>query len=69
MQAMIRIRTQVGEGKVFTLYFRDEWVTIMSGIGASKSTAAKSLLEAGQNHLAFCSALQQKQTKKEKDNE
>lgn len=70
MQAMIRIRTKVGEGKVFTLFFRDEWVTIMSGVGASQSTAAKTLLEAAQNHLTFCTLLQEKQTtKKEQDNE
>lgn len=69
MQAMIRIRTKIGEAKVFTLFFRDEWVTIMSGFGKSQSTAAKSLLEAGANHLAYCKLLIEKQSTKENDNE
>lgn len=46
---------------MFTLYFRGEWVTIMSGVGASKSTGAKTLIEASENHLAFCKALKEKQ--------
>jgi hypothetical protein len=61
MEPTVRIRTKVGNGKVFTLYFRGEWVTIMSGIGASKSTAAKSLYEASENHLAYCKILKEKQ--------
>ena len=58
---MLRIRTKVGEGRVFTLFFMDEWVTIMSGIGRSESTGAKTLLEAGENHLAFCRKLKELQ--------
>lgn len=58
---MIRIRTKVGVGRVFTLYFRNEWVTIMSGMGPSKSTGAKTLLEATENHLAYCKFLKEKQ--------
>lgn len=61
METNIRIRTKVGVGKVFTLYFRNEWVTIMSGVGPSKSTAANSLLEAADNHLTFCKLLKEKQ--------
>jgi len=59
---MIRIRTKVGVGKVFTLFFGGEWVTIMSGIGRSESTGANTLLEAGGNHLAFCRKLQELQS-------
>jgi hypothetical protein len=59
MPTMIRIRTKVGEGKVLTLYFGNEWVSIMSGIGKSQSTQAKTLLEAGMNHLAFCQKLKE----------
>lgn len=57
---MIRIRTRVGEGRVFTLYFGHEWVTIMSLNGKSKSTGADTLLEAGENHLSFCKQLKEK---------
>lgn len=56
---MFRIRTKVGQGKVFTLFFREEWVTIMSGIGRSESIGTKSLFEAGQNHLAYCRKLKE----------
>lgn len=61
MEPLIRIRTKVGVGKVFTLYFRNEWVTIMSGVGSSKSTAAQTLIEASDNHLNFCKLLKEKQ--------
>lgn len=61
MEPTIRIRTKVGVGKVFTLYFRGEWVTIMSGLGTSKSTAAKTMFEAAENHLAYCKFLKEKQ--------
>ena len=58
-EPMIRIRTKVGQGRVFTLFFREEWVTIMSGIGKSESVGAKSLLEASENHLAYCRKLKE----------
>ena len=57
---MIRIRTKVGNGRVFTLLFMSKWVTLMSYEGGrSKSTDAPSLLEAGENHLAYCKHLKE----------
>lgn len=61
---MLRIKTLVGEGRVFTLYFMDKWVTIMSFPNSSrrsKSTDASTLVEAGENHLAYCKILKEEQ--------
>ncbi len=56
---MIRIRTKIGEGRVFTLYFQGEWVTIMSGAGKTQSTEADTLMGAGINHLTYCQKLKE----------
>lgn len=56
---MIRIRTKLGEAKVFTLYFQGEWVTIMSGLGKTQSTEADTLAGAGINHLNYCQKLKE----------
>jgi hypothetical protein len=56
---MIRIRTKVGEGRVFTLYFQGEWVTIMSGVGKTQSTESDTLMGAGINHLIYCEKLKE----------
>ncbi len=56
---MLRIRTKVGEGKVFTLYFQGEWVTIMSGVGKTQSTESDTLMGAGINHLTYCQRLKE----------
>ena len=56
---MLRIRTKVGEGKVFTLYFQGEWVTIMSGMGKTQSTESDTLMGAGINHLTYCQRLKE----------
>jgi len=56
---MLRIRTKIGEGRVFTLYFQGEWVTIMSGMGKTQSTEADTLVGAGINHLAYCQKLKE----------
>lgn len=56
---MLRIRTKVGEGKVFTLYFQGEWVTIMSGVGKTQSTESDTIMGAGINHLTYCQRLKE----------
>lgn len=55
---MLRIKTKIGDGKVYTLFFNHEWVTILSFNGKSWSTDADNLREAGENHLAYCLDLQ-----------
>lgn len=51
---MIRIRTKVGNGRVFTCLDKDKWVTFATGLQFKEAT---SLLEAGQNHLMAGRAL------------
>lgn len=56
---MIRIRTRIGEGRVFTLFFNGKWVTMLSYPGKkTNSTDADNLREAGENHLAYALDLQ-----------
>lgn len=56
---MLRIKTVIGDGKVYTLYHNGEWVTIMTQPGGkTNSTDADNLREAGENHLAYCLDLQ-----------
>lgn len=51
---MIRIRTQVGDKRVFTLLQDSKWVTFATGLQYKE---ADTLLEAGQNHLMAARAL------------
>jgi hypothetical protein len=51
---MIRIRTKVGDGRVFTLYFIGKWVTLINDGNRTSSMNAESLALAGDNHLTAC---------------
>lgn len=56
---MLRIKTKIGTGKVYTLLHGRLWVTIMTKPdGKTNSTDADNLREAGENHLAYCLDLQ-----------
>ena len=55
---MIRIKTVIGDKKVYTLHYGDKWFTISPG----QSMTAPSLLEAGQNHLKLAIQLRDKAT-------
>lgn len=56
---MLRIKTRIGEGKVYTLFFNGKWITMLSYPGKqTNSTDADNLREAGENHLAYCLDLQ-----------
>lgn len=59
---MIRIRTTVGNKRVFTIFHGDEWITLASGL-ESKSTT--SYMEAGQNHLMAARSLYLKMQEEE----
>jgi hypothetical protein len=51
---MIRIRTSFGDKRVFTLFFKGEWITLASGMEAKVATT---LQEASFNHLESAKAL------------
>jgi hypothetical protein len=61
---LIRIRTQVGDKRVSTLFHNGKWHTLVSGGGGGE---ADSLLEAGRNHLQ--AALQLREQTKGTSNE
>jgi len=46
---MIRIKTMIGELRVYTLFFNGKWITLYNGWGDSLD--ATNLYDAGQNHL------------------
>lgn len=57
---MIRIRTTLESGQVFTLFWHGQWITICSFKDKSKKTTsvdALDLLGAGENHLRFVQVL------------
>ena len=54
---MIRIKTQLGSNRIYTLPFTGGWVTIITINGEVSSIDAKSFYDAGQNHLAYCQKL------------
>lgn len=54
---MIRIRTTIGDKRVFTLFHDGKWVTLVTG-GGHKD--ASSLSEAGRNHLEAAYDLREK---------
>jgi hypothetical protein len=61
---MIRITTKIGDnGRVRTLFFHGEWVTLVSDTGKGHSLSAPNLLMAGQNHLEAACALRNKWNK------
>lgn len=45
---MIRIRTNIGDKRVYTLFHAGKWVTLITG---QQSKDADTLLQAGTNHL------------------
>ena len=56
---MLRIRTKIGEGHVFTLFFMGKWITLVSDGKKTSSTDANTLSGAGINHLAYCQKLKE----------
>ena len=56
---MIRIKSQLGDNRVLTLWFMAKWVTLATINGKTVSTDAGNLYDAGQNHLAYCRRLVQ----------
>lgn len=54
---MLRIRTTIGEGRVFTLFFMGKWVTLLNDGKKTSSTDATNLADAGLNHLAYSQKL------------
>lgn len=57
---MIRIRTTLESGQVFTMPFNGVWVTITSykdPLKKTKSVDAPDFLSAGENHLRYAKAL------------
>lgn len=56
---MIRMRTKVGNGRVFTLYFMGKWVTLINDGQRASSTDSDNLLDAGINHLNACNKLKE----------
>jgi len=55
---VLRIRTNLQNGRVFTLLFQGKWITIFHSGSKSGSVDAATLHEAGQNHLNYCLQLQ-----------
>jgi len=56
---MIRLRTKVGNGRVFTLYFMGKWVTLINDGTRASSVDADNLMMAGANHLAAATKLKE----------
>lgn len=54
---MIRIRTQIGDKRVSTLFHNGKWHTLVTGGGGAE---ADNLLEAGRNHLQAALQLRNK---------
>lgn len=58
---MIRIKTKWDDCKVLTIWFNEKWYTLAhKGETLVYDYEAKSLLEAGQNHLLAASDLKRK---------
>ena len=55
---MIRIRTIVGDRRVFTLHHAGKWITLISG---QEAKTADNLLQGGINHLEAAVSLLKKQ--------
>ena len=47
---LVRMRTRVGDKRVFTLFFNGKWVTMATGL---QTVDATNLAEASQNHLTL----------------
>lgn len=56
---MIRLRTRVGKGRVFTLYFMGKWVTLINDGTKSSSMDADNLALAADNHLTASLSLKE----------
>jgi hypothetical protein len=54
---MIRIRTTIGDKRVYTLFHAGKWVTLITG---QQAKDADSILQAGINHLEASKNLLQK---------
>ncbi len=54
---MIRIRTTVGDKRVYTLFHAGKWVTLITG---QQARDADTILQAGINHLEAANFLLQK---------
>lgn len=54
---MIRIRTTVGDKRVFTLFHAGKWITLITG---QEAKASDNILQAGINHLEAAQALLKK---------
>ena len=54
---MIRIRTNVGDKRVYTLFHAGKWVTLITG---QQAKDADTILQAGINHLEAANFLLQK---------
>jgi hypothetical protein len=56
---MLRIKTKIGEGKVYTLFEYGRWITMTLYLNkqtnrqTSASVEANNLYEAGENHIAY----------------
>ena len=61
---MLRIRTQVGEVQVHTLWFMGKWITLYTLGGKRESIDSATLFEASQMHLQMCMAVKEQQDKK-----
>lgn len=67
---MIRIKTEVDGWQVKTIYFNEEWVTMMRKEGEKTfSTSAKSYFDAGSNHLIYLKIILGKRKPNEQDDE
>jgi len=54
---MIRIRTTVGNKRVYTLFHAGKWITLITG---QQAKDADTILQAGINHLEAANFLLQK---------
>lgn len=63
---MCQIKTLVGEGKVHTIFFSKQWITIASLNGkVSFSLDARTFHEASINHLSACKKLKEQDEQRE----
>lgn len=49
----MRIKTMFDDDHVMTLWFKNEWITLVHVNGRTTSESSGNLFEAGQKHLAF----------------
>lgn len=57
---MLRIKTIIGENRIYTLLLQGKWITLISINGRSTSSVdASNLYDAGNNHLSACMQIKQ----------